>query len=47
MKGMTTLGNVWHQVDALSRYCNDQLISTPDIVFDDLQTVRLAGEPYP
>jgi hypothetical protein len=47
MKGMTTLGNVWQKVDALSRYCRDQLISTPDIVFDDLQTVRLAGEPHP
>ena len=46
MKGMTTFAEVTNKVEELSRQCNDQLISTPDIVFDDLKTVRLAGEAH-
>jgi hypothetical protein len=46
MKGMSTLGQVRDKVEEMSRQCNDQLIPTPEIVFDDLQTVRLAGERY-
>ena len=47
MKGMATLGKVWNRVDELSRNCTDQLIATPDINFDNLKTVRIAGEPHP
>jgi hypothetical protein len=46
MKGMATLGQVWNRVDELSRHCHDRLIRTPEIVFDNLQTVRLVGEPH-
>ena len=46
MKGMTILRQVWNRVDELSRNCTDQLIATPDINFDNLQTVRIAGEPH-
>ena len=41
------MAQVTNKVEELSRHCTDQLISTPDIVFDDLKTVRLAGEPHP
>jgi len=47
MKGMTTLGQVWDRVHALSRHCTDRLISTPDIDFGNLKTVRIAGAPHP
>ena len=47
MKGMTTLGQVRDKVEEMSRQCNDQLISTPEVVFDNLRTVRIAGEPHP
>jgi hypothetical protein len=46
MKGMTTLGQVWNRVDELSRHCADQCIATPEISFDHLKTVRIAGEPH-
>lgn len=46
MKGMATLGQVWNEVDELSRHCTDRLIRTPEIVFDNLQTLRIAGEPH-
>jgi hypothetical protein len=45
MKGMTTIGKVWNRVDELSRDCTDRLIATPDINFENLKTVRIAGEP--
>jgi Domain of unknown function (DUF932) len=43
MKSMTTFGQVWNEVTELSQHCSDRLISTPDIVFDNLKTVRIAG----
>ena len=46
MKGMTNLNQVRNRVEDLSRHCTDRLIHTPEIVFDNLQTVRLAGEPH-
>jgi hypothetical protein len=46
MKSMTTLGKVWNRVDELGRYCTDRLIPTPEIVFDNLKTVKIAGKPY-
>ena len=46
MKGMTTFGQVVNKVDELSRNCTDQLIRTPEITFDNLKTVRIAGEPH-
>jgi hypothetical protein len=46
MKGMTTFGQVRNTVEELSRHCTDRLIRTPEIVFDNLQTIRIAGEPH-
>ena len=46
MKGMTTFGQVTNKVEELSRHCTDRLISTPDITFENLKTVRLAGEAH-
>jgi hypothetical protein len=47
MQGMTTLGQVWIKVDELSRNCTDRFTSTQDINFDNLRTVRIAGEAHP
>ncbi len=47
MKGMTTLGQVRDRVEELSRNCTDRLIPTQEISFDNLKTVRIAGEPHP
>ena len=47
MKGMTTFGQVRNRVEELSRHCTDRFISTPDIEFDHIKTVRIAGEPHP
>jgi hypothetical protein len=46
MKSMTTFGQVWNEVIELSQHCSDRLISTPDIVFDNLKTVRIAGAAH-
>jgi hypothetical protein len=47
MKGMTAFGQVWNKVDEMARHYSDRLISTPEIAFNNLKTVRIAGEPYP
>jgi hypothetical protein len=44
MQGMTTLGKVFYQVEEMSKSCHDLFVATPDISFDDLKTVRIAGE---
>jgi hypothetical protein len=43
---MTTLKDVNARVDNLSRNCTDNLIPVKDITFDDLETMRIAGEPH-
>jgi hypothetical protein len=47
MKGMTAFGQVWNKVDEMARHYSDRLVSTPEIVFDNLKTVRISGEPHP
>jgi hypothetical protein len=44
---LTTLKDVNSRVENLSRNCTDHLINVPEIAFDDLKTVRIAGEPHP
>ena len=46
MSHMTTLQDVNARVENLSRNCTDHLINVPEIGFDDLETVRIAGEPH-
>jgi len=43
---LTTLGKVFDRVDAMSVNCFDQNIAVPDISFDNLDIVRIAGEPH-
>ena len=47
MKHLTTLGNVFNRVHALSENCHDKFIPVDDIEFDDLDSVKIAGEPHP
>ena len=44
---MTTLGKVFDRVDEMSAGCYDQNIEAPDISFDNLDVLRIAGEPHP
>jgi hypothetical protein len=46
MPNMTTLGEVNARVENLSRNCTDHLINVPEISFQDLDMVRIAGEPH-
>ena len=46
MKGMTTLGKVFNRVEELSQRCHDRHVDTVDISFDDLKTVRIAGQAH-
>jgi len=46
MQKLTTLEKVSNRVDALSANCFDQNIDVPDISFDNLDTVNIAGEPH-
>jgi hypothetical protein len=46
MQKMTTLGKVFDRVDALSSACHDDNIYVSDISFDNLDTVKIAGEPH-
>jgi hypothetical protein len=47
MNHMTTLGKVNSLVEALSQNCTDQLIPVKDMVFENLDLLRIAGEPHP
>ena len=47
MQKLTTLEKVSNRIDALSSNCFDQKIDVPDISFDNLNTVKIAGEPHP
>jgi hypothetical protein len=44
---LTTLGKVFDRVDEMSAGCYDQNIDVPDISFDNLDVLRIAGEPHP
>jgi hypothetical protein len=43
----TTLGAAAERVAALSARCHDEAVPVADLCFDDLATVRIAGEPHP
>ena len=47
MNNITTLEKVFNRVDALSQNCFDQNVNVSDISFDNLDSVSIAGEPYP
>ena len=46
MQKLTTLDKVSNRIDALSANCYDRNIDVPDISFDNLETVNIAGEPH-
>ena len=46
MQKLTTLEKVSNRIDALSANCYDQKIDVPDISFDNLGTVNIAGEHH-
>jgi hypothetical protein len=43
---LTTLGKVFDRVDKMSAGCYDLNIDVPDISFDNLDVLRIAGEPH-
>jgi hypothetical protein len=43
---LSTLGKVFDRVDAMSATCYDQQVDVPDITFDNLDVLRIAGEPH-
>jgi len=45
-KNMTTLGKVFDRVNDLSMNCHDKLVTVKDISFDQLESVKIAGEPH-
>ena len=47
MQKLTTLGKVFDRVDKMSAGCYDLNIDVPDISFDNLDILRIAGEPHP
>jgi hypothetical protein len=47
MQKLTTLGKVFDRVDAISAGCYDLSIDVQDISFDNLDVLRIAGEPHP
>jgi hypothetical protein len=46
MSKLTTLERVSDRVDALSENCWDDFIAVKDISFDNLERVKIAGEPH-
>ena len=43
---LTTLGKVFDRVDAMSSACYDDNVNVSELSFDNLDTVRIAGEPH-
>jgi len=43
---LTTLGKVFDRVDEMSAACYDMNIDVPDVSFDNLDVLRIAGEPH-
>jgi hypothetical protein len=46
MQKLTTLEKVSNRVDALSANCYDMNVDVPELSFDRLNTVNIAGEPH-
>lgn len=46
MQKLTTLGEVSDRIDMLSRNCVDKMIPVQEITFDNLNTVRIANDPF-
>ena len=46
MQKLTTLGEVSDRIDVLSRNCVDKMIPVKEITFDNLNTVRIANQPF-
>lgn len=46
MQKLTTLEKVSNRIDALSANCFDQNVDVPELSFDNLDTVNIAGEPH-
>jgi len=47
MQKLITLEKVFDRVDEMSAACYGQNIDVPDILFDKLETVSIAGESHP
>jgi hypothetical protein len=47
MNNITTLEKVFNQVDDLSQNCFDQNVNVNDLSFDNLDSIKIAGEPHP
>ena len=47
MQKLTTLSKVFDRVDEMSAGCYDLNIDVPDITFDNLDVLRIAGESHP
>jgi hypothetical protein len=47
MHKITTLGKVFNRVDVLSQNCFDQYVNVKDLSFDNLDSVKIAGEAHP
>ena len=45
-KNITTLGKVFDRVDHMSADCYDRHVDVPEILFDNLDTVRVSGEAH-
>ncbi len=46
MQKLTTLEKVSNRIDALSANCYDRNIDVPELSFDNLNAVNIAGEPH-
>ena len=46
MQNLTTLGKVSDRIDKMSANCFDQNIYVNDISFDNLDVMRISGEPH-
>jgi hypothetical protein len=46
MQKLTTLEKVSNRIDALSANCYDRSVDVPELSFDRLNTVNIAGEPH-
>jgi hypothetical protein len=44
---ITTLEKVFNRVDALSQNCSDKNVNVNDLSFDNLDSIKIAGEPHP
>jgi hypothetical protein len=46
MQKLTTLGKISDRVDKMSAACYDMNIDVPEISFDNLDVIRISGEPH-